>query len=190
MSIVKNIVLKSIVYICSKPTQDLFKRGVLQYYLLQAVMPRKAWKSRGVGVGGGTSNTFISSAKKVGLVYHKREITGAKGGVWNPNTPPPPTCRPVYVCWIMKSDILTANVVIRHLLRRQLLLPWYLAQQRVGVRVMIGFLVQGRVRIKIRIRVRVRVRVMFNISVYHWSNCRRSKCHTFHFQYINEQEAA
>ena len=52
------------------------------------------------------------------------------------------------------------------------------------MRVMIGFLVWGRVRIKIRIRIRVRVRigVMFNISVYHWSNCRRSKCRTFHFK--------
>ena len=46
------------------------------------------------------------------------------------------------------------------------------------VRVMIGFLVQGRVRIKIRIWVRVRVGVTFNISVYHWSNCRRSKRRT------------
>ena len=46
---------------------------------------------------------------------------------------------------------------------------------------MIGFLVQGRVRIKIRIRVRVGVgvRVMFNVSIYHMSNCRRSKCCTF-----------
>ena len=46
---------------------------------------------------------------------------------------------------------------------------------------MIGFMVQGRVRIKIRIRVRVRVRVgvMFNVSIYHKSNCRRSKCQTF-----------
>ena len=55
--------------------------------------------------------------------------------------------------------------MIRHLLRRQLLLPRYLRQQRVRVRVMIGFLVRGRVRIKIRIRVRVRVGVTFNISV-------------------------
>ena len=44
--------------------------------------------------------------------------------------------------------------VIRHLLRW-----WYLGQQRVRVRVMIGFLVRGRVRIKIRFRVRVRVRL-------------------------------
>ena len=46
---------------------------------------------------------------------------------------------------------------------------------------MIGFLVQGRVRIKIRIRIRVRVwvGVMFNISIYHRSNCHRSKCWTF-----------
>ena len=41
---------------------------------------------------------------------------------------------------------------------------------------MIGFLVRGRIRIKIRIRIRVGVGVTFNISVYHWSNCRRSKC--------------
>ena len=58
-------------------------------------------------------------------------------------------------------------VVIRHLLL------WYLWKQRVRVRVMIGFLVRGRIRIKIRIR--VRVGVMFNVSVYHGSNCRRSK---------------
>ena len=42
---------------------------------------------------------------------------------------------------------------------------------------MVGFLVRGRVRIKIRIR--VRIGVMFNVRVYHWSNCRRSKCCTF-----------
>ena len=40
---------------------------------------------------------------------------------------------------------------------------------------MMGCLVQGRVRIKIR----VRVRVTFNVRVYHWSNCRSSKCRTF-----------
>ena len=34
------------------------------------------------------------------------------------------------------------------------------------MKVMIGFLVRGRVRIKIRIRVRVRVGVMFNVRVY------------------------
>ena len=44
---------------------------------------------------------------------------------------------------------------------------------------MIGFLVRGRVRIKMMIRVRVRVGVTFNVSVYHWSNCRGSKCCTF-----------
>ena len=44
-------------------------------------------------------------------------------------------------------------------------------------RVMIMFLVRGRVRIKIRIRVRVGVK--FNVSLYHWNNGRRSKCHTF-----------
>ena len=44
---------------------------------------------------------------------------------------------------------------------------------------MIGVLVRGRVRIKIRIRVRVRDGVMFNVSIYHTSNCRRSKCRTF-----------
>ena len=68
------------------------------------------------------------------------------------------------------------RVVIRHLLRR-----WYLGQQRVRVRVMIELLVRGRVRIKIRIRIRVRVMVgvTFNVRVYRWSNCRRSKCWTF-----------
>ena len=47
---------------------------------------------------------------------------------------------------------------------------------------MIGFLVRGRVRIKIRVMFRVRawVAVMFNVSVNHWSNCRRSKCRTFY----------
>ena len=67
----------------------------------------------------------------------------------------------------------------RHLLRRQLLLGWYLRQQRVRVRVMIGLLVWGRVRIKIRIR--VRVGVTFNVRIYRLSNCRRSKCRTFYY---------
>ena len=76
------------------------------------------------------------------------------------------------------------DLVIRHLLQGQLLLRWYLRQQRVRVRVMIGALVQGRVRIKIRIR----VGVMFNVRVYHWSNCRRSKlCRTF-LHDLNQQE--
>ena len=44
---------------------------------------------------------------------------------------------------------------------------------------MIGYLVRGRIRIKIKIRVRVRVGVTFNVRVYRWSNCRRSKCRTF-----------
>ena len=42
---------------------------------------------------------------------------------------------------------------------------------------MIGFWVWGRVRVKIRIR--VRVGVTFNVSVYNWSHCCRSKCRTF-----------
>ena len=45
---------------------------------------------------------------------------------------------------------------------------------------MIWFWVWGRVRIKVMIRVRIRVKVKvevtFNDSVYHWSNCRGSKC--------------
>ena len=45
--------------------------------------------------------------------------------------------------------------------------------------VMIGFLVQGRVRIKIRMRVMVRVRVMFNVSSYQGRNHPRNKRHTF-----------
>ena len=77
------------------------------------------------------------------------------------------------------DDIHVGLQVIQHLLRRQLLLRWYLRQQRVRVRVMIGFLVRGRVRIKIKIRVEVRVWVTFNVRVYHWSNCHRSKCGTF-----------
>ena len=66
-------------------------------------------------------------------------------------------------------------LVIRHFLRRQLLQWWYLRQQRVRVRVMIGFLVRGRVRIKIMFRVRVRVTfgVTYNVGIYHRSNCRR-----------------
>ena len=49
------------------------------------------------------------------------------------------------------------------------------------MRVMIGFLVWGRVRLQIRIRVMVRIAVgvMFNVSVYHWSNCHRSNCRIF-----------
>ena len=62
--------------------------------------------------------------------------------------------------WIFKGI-----QVIRHLPRRQLLLLWYLWQQRVRVRVMLRFLVWGRLRIKIRIRVRIRVGVTFNIRV-------------------------
>ena len=42
---------------------------------------------------------------------------------------------------------------------------------------MIGFLVRGRVKIKIRFR--VRVGVTLNVSIYHRSNCHRSKCRTF-----------
>ena len=60
--------------------------------------------------------------------------------------------------------------VIRHLLRRL-----YLQQHRVRVRVRTGFLVPGRVRIEIR----GRDGVSFNVSIYHWSNCRRSKCRPF-----------
>ena len=74
--------------------------------------------------------------------------------------------------WLL---ILVSPTVIRHLLRRQLLLRWYLRHKRVRVKEMIGFLVRGKVRIKIR----VRVGVTFNVRVYRWSNCRRSKCRTF-----------
>ena len=52
----------------------------------------------------------------------------------------------------------------RHLFRRQLLLRWYLRQQRDRVRVIIGFLVWGRVRIRIRFRVRVTFNVAFIIG--------------------------
>ena len=41
---------------------------------------------------------------------------------------------------------------------------------------MIGFLVRGIYRVRVKIRIRVRVGVKFKVSVYHWSNCRRSKC--------------
>ena len=61
------------------------------------------------------------------------------------------------------------------LLRRQLLLRWYLQQQRVRVRVMIGVSVRGRVSIK-AVRIRVRVGVTFNVGVYHWGNRPKSKC--------------
>ena len=64
--------------------------------------------------------------------------------------------------------------VIRHLFRRQSLLRWYLQQQRVRVRGMIGFLVRGRVRIKSRIS--ARVGVTFDVRVY-----RRRKFRTYHF---------
>ena len=53
------------------------------------------------------------------------------------------------------------------------------------MRVIIGFLVQGRVRIKIRVRVTVRVGVMFKVSIYHRSNRRRSNCRTFSDQLSN-----
>ena len=55
-------------------------------------------------------------------------------------------------------------MVIRHLLQRQLLLR-YLRQQRVTMKVMIGFIVRGRVRIKIRIRVRVGVGVGVGVTL-------------------------
>ena len=45
------------------------------------------------------------------------------------------------------SLVKVSSTVIRHLLRQQLLLRCYLQQQRVRVRVMIGFWVQGRVKI-------------------------------------------
>ena len=75
-------------------------------------------------------------------------------------------------CRLAITSVRLKNVlfsVIRHLLRRQLLLRWYLQQQIVWVRVMIGFLVQSRVRIKIMVRVRdiVRVGVIFNVGIYH-----------------------
>ena len=61
-----------------------------------------------------------------------------------------------------------------------LLLQWHLRQQRVRVRAMIVFfLVRGSVRITIRIKDRVRIGITFNVRVYHWRNCRRSKCRTF-----------
>ena len=76
-------------------------------------------------------------------------------------------------CWVMYNFGQEGPIkVIRHLLRRQLLRWWYLGQQRLRLGVMIRFLVRGRVRIKIRFR----VRVTFNVSIYHRSNCRRSKC--------------
>ena len=55
-----------------------------------------------------------------------------------------------------------------------------ISDNRVRVRVMIWFLVRGKVRIMIKFR--VRVGVTSNVSIYHRSNCRRSKCRTFKFQ--------
>ena len=92
-----------------------------------------------------------------------------------------PRCRSSWTQPFLRGPARGIVKVIRHLLRRQLLLWWYLQQQRVRVRVMIGFLVQGRVRIieiRSRVRDRVRVGVMFNASIYHRINCRRSKCRT------------
>ena len=74
------------------------------------------------------------------------------------------------------NDVVTLTYhemeVIWHLLRRQLLRWWYLGQQRVRIKVIIGFLVWDRAMIKIR----VRVGVSFNVGIYHRSNCRRSNC--------------
>ena len=69
--------------------------------------------------------------------------------------------------------------VTRHMLRRQLLRHWYLSGDRVRLRGIIGFLVQGRVRIRIRVRVKARVRVYvsFNIRISCRSICRQSICH-------------
>ena len=65
------------------------------------------------------------------------------------------------------------HLVTRHMLRRQLLRHWYLSGDRVRLRGIIGFLVQGRVRIRIRVRVKVRVRVYvsFNIRISCRSIC-------------------
>ena len=89
-----------------------------------------------------------------------------------------PCQSPVVWWWMIYWEVILVLWVIRHLVRLQLLLWWYLQQQRVRVRVMTGFWDLGRVRIKIRIRVRVSVGVMFNVSVCHGSNCHRSKCCT------------
>ena len=51
-----------------------------------------------------------------------------------------------------------------------------ISQTTKRVRIMIGFLVRGRVRIKIRFR--VRVGVTLNVTIYHRSNCGQSKCCT------------
>ena len=79
--------------------------------------------------------------------------------------------------WLFKTGMFTLLqiLVIRHLLPRQLLLRWLSlttkeSEERAIFRLTIGFLARGRVMIKIR----VRVGVTFNVSVYHWSNCRRS----------------
>ena len=69
--------------------------------------------------------------------------------------------------------------VIQHLLRRQLLLWWYIWQQRVRVRVMIGCLVRGRVRIKIRIRVGVTFNVRATTgAIVAGANAVQSPCET------------
>ena len=77
------------------------------------------------------------------------------------------------VHWLLVAENLIRIKWSDIFFRRQLLRWWYLEQQRVRVRVMIGVLFRGRVRIKIRLG------VTFNVSIYHRSNCRRSKCRTF-----------
>ena len=59
--------------------------------------------------------------------------------------------------WINEQLGIQTFWVIQHLLRWKLLLLWYLRQEKVRVRVMIGFLVRGKVRIEIWIRVRIGV---------------------------------
>ena len=130
-----------------------------------------------------------------------RHICRGGGGCRGSKHPPPPiwlcllffvcfllTCQRVRSCmlislpcvwWILNPTFFVKTEEYRMLVSnnpgviRQLLLRWYLRQQRVRVRVMIGFLVRVGEGL-----IRVRVGVTFNGMIYHWSNC-RSKCRTF-----------
>ena len=124
----------------------------------------------------------LASLARAYISYNVFLLSGGTFGGLVPPPPPPPISK----SWLRYNCIRHSSrklLVAFHAVGLEvvgwsdMLLRWYLRQQRVRVRVMIVFLVRGRVGVKISIR--VRVGVTFSVSVYHWSNCRRSKCRTF-----------
>ena len=99
-----------------------------------------------------TKSSFLATSLYKKVIFTKNWVTRS--------------CRPSDDMRHMKIE--PYSMLIWHFLWRQLLLRWYLRQQRVRVRVMIGFFIWDRIRIKVRVRVRVK----FIVSLYHWSNWR------------------